>query len=121
MVLVGPFQVETTDQALYLRLAVTGPALDVLVLPRGTGDLWRQALGAGAPLGPPPGPPIFSFSALPGGMVEQRLPLPAGQYFIVLDNSARLGTTNPPWTPLGAVGGNTALASYAVELGDATP
>ena len=51
--------------------------------------------------------------------VRQRVPLPPGQYYIVIDNSSRVGTTNPPWNPLGVVGGNSATVSYVVELGEA--
>jgi hypothetical protein len=117
--LVGPLSVATSDQALFVRLAVAGPALDVLLIPRGTGDLWRRGLQGGAVLGPPPQPPLMSFALSPGGEQRQRLPLPPGQYYLALDNSARVGTVTPPWSPFGAVGGNTAVVSYAVELGDA--
>jgi hypothetical protein len=30
-----------------------------------------------------------------------------------------MGTTNPPFSPFGVVGGNTVVVSYAVELGEA--
>ena len=116
--LVGPLSVATNDQALFVQLALSGPALDVLLLRRGTGDLWRQGLQNGAVLGPPPEAPIFAFSLMPGGM-RQKFPLPPGQYYLALDNSARVGTTNPPFSPLGALGQNTAIVSCAVELGDA--
>lgn len=116
--LVGPLSVATGDQALFIRTSVAGPALDALVIQRGTGDLWRRGLQTGVPLGQPPQPPITSFPLNPGGEQRQRLPLPPGQYYLVFDNSARVGTVNPPWSPLGVIGGNTAIVSYAVELGD---
>jgi hypothetical protein len=116
--LVGPLSVATGDQALFVRLAVAGPPLDVMLIPRGTGDLWRRGLQGGAPLGPPPQPALISFALSPGGEQRQRLPLPPGQYYLAIDNSARVGSVAPPWTPFGAMGGNTAVVSYAVELGD---
>ena len=91
----------------------------VLLIRRGTGDLWRQGLQNGAVLGPPPEAPILGFALGPTMPLRQRFPLPAGQYYLAIDNSARVGATNPPWSPLGALGQNTAVISYAVELGDA--
>ncbi len=117
--LIGPLEVPSSDQALFLRFQVTGPALDVMVIRRGTGDLWRSGLQLGQPLGPPPEPPVSSFALQPGQESRQRLPLPQGQYYVVVDNSARMGTVNPPWSPLGIVGGNSAVVAYSAELGDA--
>lgn len=116
--LIGPLEVADTGQALFVRMRLTGPALDVLVIRRGTGDLWRNGLQLGAALGPPPEPPVTGFALQPGPEVRQRLPLPPGQYYIVLDNSSRVGTINPPWNPLGVLGGNAAVVAYSVELGE---
>jgi hypothetical protein len=44
--------------------------------------------------------------------------LPRGQYFVVVDNSDRVGVVNPPWNPLAVVGGNSVVLSYTAELGD---
>jgi hypothetical protein len=117
--LIGPLTVAKSDQALFVRLTVVGPPVDVLLIRRGTGDLWRQGLQNGLALGPPPEAPISMFTLSPGPELRQRFPLPAGQYYLAIDNSARVGTTNPPFSPLGAIGQNTALVSVAVELGDA--
>jgi len=115
--LLGPLLVEEPGQALHVRLVAQGPAVDVMLLPRGTGDLMRQSLAAGNPLAPPPSPPMASFPLMTGRDFAQRIPLAPGQYYLLIDNSMRLGTTNPPWSPLGAIGGNTAIISAAVELG----
>jgi hypothetical protein len=117
--LIGPLTVAKSDQALFVRLAVVGPSVDVLLIRRGTGDLWRQGLQNGLALGPPPETPISMFALNPGPELRQRFPLPAGQYYLAIDNSSRVGSTNPPFSPLGAIGQNTALVSAAVELGDA--
>lgn len=114
----GPFEVVEGDQALYFRLFVNGPAVDVLLLHRGSGDLWRNGLQIGQALGPPPQPPLATFQLRPGAELRQKMPLPPGQYYLVVDNSSRVGTTNPPWSPLGVVGGNNASVSYLAELGE---
>jgi hypothetical protein len=116
--LMGPLTVASNDQALFMRLTSSGPAVDVLLIRRGTGDLWRQGLQNGLPLGPPPEPPISTFPLMPGVPLQQRFPLPPGQYYLAIDNSTRVGTINPPFTLLGAIGQNTAVVSAAIELGD---
>jgi len=115
----GPFVVEQAEQALYVQFSVTGPGVDLLLIPRGTGDLWRRGLALGTPLGPPPQPPIFTLAVVPGQALVQRVPLPAGHYYFVVDHSARMGSTNPPFSPFGVIGGNLAAVAYAVELGEA--
>jgi len=119
MDLIGPLEVSSSGQALFLRFQVTGPALDVLVIRRGAGDLWRSGLQLGAQLGPPPEAPMSAFPLQPGQEARQQVPLPPGQYYVVLDNSQRMGAVNPPWSPLGIVGGNAAVVAYSVELGAA--
>jgi hypothetical protein len=116
--ILGPYEVADTDQALFLRFMVQGAGIDALVIYRGTGDLWRSGLQLGAALGPPPEAPIATWP-LASGEQRRKLPLRQGQYYVILDNSSRIGTTNPIWTPLGVVGVNAAVISYAVELGDA--
>jgi hypothetical protein len=116
--LIGPLTVATDDQALFVQFVSTGPAADVLLIRRGTGDLWRQGLQNGLPLAPPPEPPITAFPLIPGAPVKQRIALPRGQYYFAIDNSSRVGATNPPFNLLGAIGQNTATVSVAVELGD---
>lgn len=116
--LVGPFAISNADQALFLRMSLTGPPVDVLVMHKGAGDLWRAGLQQGAPLGPPPQPPMASFTVQPGSF-QQRLPLAPAEYYLVIDNSSRAGSVNPPWSPLGNMGGNAATVSYALEVGDA--
>jgi len=114
----GPFEVTDTDQALFMRFRVTGPSVDAVVIHRGTGDLWRDGLQRGAALGPPPQTPLTSFTLQPMGEQRQKLALQPGQYYVVLDNSDRVGPTNPPWNPLGSVGANAAVVAYVAEVGE---
>jgi hypothetical protein len=116
--MLGPFEVADEDQALFLRFRLQGPAVDLLVMHRGNGDLWRDGLQLGQPLAPPRDPPLMVFPLQPGIELRRKLPLPKGQYYVVIDNSTRIGATNPPWSPLGVVGGNSAVVSYTAELGE---
>ncbi len=114
----GPFEVADDDQALFFRLRLSGPAAEGLVWPRSTADVWRQNLQLGAALGPPPQPPITGFTIQPGTEQRQVVKLPRGQYYLVVDNSSRVGRVNPPWNPLNVVGAGAAVLSYTAELGD---
>ncbi len=115
----GPFEVVDQQRALFMRMHVTGPAVDVQLVTRSVGDVWRNSLQLGGALGPPSVPPVAAWAVQPGGEQEQVLHVPPGQYYAVVDNSARVGTIKPPWNPLGVVGGNTAVVAYIAELGEA--
>jgi hypothetical protein len=115
----GPFEVADDEQALFFRFRLTGSPAEALVYTRQVADMWRQNLQLGAPLGPPPQQPITGFPIQPGVEQRQRLSLPRGQYYLVFDNSSRVGMVNPPWNPLNMVGASAAVLSYTVELGDA--
>ena len=106
------------EQALFFRMRVDGPAVEAMLFPRGTGDLWREALQKGAPLGPPPGPPITGFALAPGVELKKRIPVRKGQYYLIVDNSAAVGQVSPPWNPLAVVVGAAAVVSYVAEIGD---
>ena len=114
----GPFEVADTDQALFFRFSLQGLAVDGLLVPRPAGDSWREGLQRGAPLGPPPSPPLNSIVVRPGMEQRERFRVPPGQYYLVIDNSVRVGTVGPPWNPLSVIGGNAAVLSYSAELGD---
>ena len=98
--------------------ALTGPAAEALLFGRADADAWRERLQTGTPLAPPPVPASIGFALTPGTTQEQRVPLPPGQYMMVIDNSSRIGRVNPPWNPLNAVGANPVVLSYRLELGE---
>jgi hypothetical protein len=116
---VGPLEVGERDQALYLRFSLQGPAVDVLLFQRASIDPWREGLQRGVPLVAPPVPPLAGFVVQPGAELRQKLRMGQGQYFVVVDNSDRVGSVAPPWSPLNMIGGGVATLSYSVELGDA--
>ncbi len=115
----GPIVVEESGQALYFKYSATGPVAEALLWSRADADAWRERLQSGAALGPPPAPASLGFMLASGLTEEQRVPLPPGQYVLVIDNSSRVGRINPPWNPLNAVGANPLVLSYRLELGEA--
>lgn len=113
----GPFEVAEEDQALFFRFRLNGPPAEVLVWPQAVADIWRRNLQMGAALGPPPQPPLAAIAIQPGVPQQHKVPLPRGQYYLVVDNSSRVGQVNPPWNPLNMVGASAASLSYTAELG----
>ncbi len=114
----GPFEVAEEDQALFFRFRLTGPAAEALLWHKSVADMWRRNLQAGAPLGPPPQPALVGIPLQPGVPQQRKVPLPPGQYYLVIDNSSRVGQVNPPWNPLNMVGASAAVLAYTAELGD---
>jgi hypothetical protein len=114
----GPFEIVDGDQALFLRTRLTGPSVDVVVVSRSVGDVWRKGLEMGAPLGPPPSPPVSGWVLTPGPERQDTLRLAPGQYYVAIENGTRVGSVNPPWSPLGVIGGNVAVIAYMAELGE---
>jgi hypothetical protein len=103
---VGPFQV--TGGKLTLVVSVDGtPAADVLLVPRSTGEPWLAAYILGAATGPPPGPSLLDEAVTAGLAFRRTLSVPAGQYYLVLDNTATAGRATPA---------GTATVSYAIEV-----
>jgi hypothetical protein len=114
----GPFTVTSTDQLLMMRMMIQqGPAVEGLVVTRSNGDIWRQGLELGTPLGPPPQPAITGFPIQAGAEQRQAVRLQPGQYYVVIDNSAQVGQVNPPWNPISSLGGSVTVMAYTVELG----
>ncbi len=113
---VGAFTVPDDDQALYLTMTVDGaPAVDVLVVPRGVGDLMIQTFVASAGPAPLNGAPALDDTLVPGSHYKRYVRVPAGSYYLVLDHSGAVGRSAPP-----AVLGDDRAAKidYVVQLGD---
>jgi hypothetical protein len=115
----GPIVVEESGQSLFFKYGVVGPTAEALLWSRADADAWRERLQTGAVLAPPSAPALFGFTLSAGVTEEQRVPLPPGQYVLVVDNSSRVGRVNPPWNPLlNAVGANPLILSYRLEVGE---
>lgn len=114
---IGPLELVDEDHYTFVRWRLLGQRAEAMVFPRTTADLWRDGLQRGAPLGPPPAPPITSFP-LEVGEHQTALRLPPGQYVLVVDNSSAVGSVTPPWNPLAPVGSGGVQLSYIIELGE---
>lgn len=117
---IGPVIVTEANQQAFFKYRATGPAAEVLVFSRRDADLWRERLQTGAPLDAPPVPPLLGFPLTPGSEREQRLPLPPGQYVLVIDHATRVGAVRPPYNPLNALGANALVLAYRLEIGEAS-
>jgi hypothetical protein len=124
----GPFEVDADGKGLTLSVSVDGaPTIDVLVIPRATGQEWLHTYTHVIKTTPPPGPPMLddTVSVIPQAVVEARgtgapvwrrtLRVPQGEYYVVFDNTSTAGRSSPPNY---AGDDRAALVSYAVEVGD---
>ena len=115
----GPFEVTSQGQALMLTMSVNGPAVDVMIVDKMSGDAWRDSYQTGKPLGPPPGLVLGGAPLQAGAAQNTRYVLPPGSYYVVIDNTAYAGTVNPSGSLLGASvgsGGTSAQVSYVAQL-----
>jgi hypothetical protein len=98
--------------------AGTVNAVDVMVIPKSLGDAALQAYVNYGPAGPLPYPPMTSDVLRSGTPYQRAVPVPAGMYYVVIDNTATAGQAAPPassplWAP------SAAVVSYAIQIGDA--
>ena len=112
---IGGFVVPESDQALYLTMTLDGAeAVDVVLLQDATGDavLSRFTTTAG-----PAVPEVTPFSdrLTAGSTWSRTIPVPAGAYYLLVDNSGAVGTANPPTT---ALDDRAARVDYLVQVGD---
>jgi hypothetical protein len=117
----GPFEVPKNGQAIFLSTTVQGPTVNVAVVDKATGDMWRDQYQTGKPMGPPPGPVLYGHPVLPGQVDTRRYNLLPGLYYIVVDNTpASSGAFPAVLNPLGALGlgggGPLARVSYVAQL-----
>jgi hypothetical protein len=112
---VGPFEVSDDDSALYVTLELDGaPSVDFQLAPKALGDAMLDRYVRTAGPCPVLGPAAFDGSARQGARAQQQVPLPVGQYFLVLDNSSALGRSQPP---AGTASDHAARVDYAVMVG----
>jgi hypothetical protein len=112
---IGPFSVTEDDTSLFVTLELDGADnVDYQIVPKLNGDaMLEHYIRTPGPC-PLLAPPAFDATANRSARTQQPVPLPVGQYFLVLDNSAALGRSQPP---AGAAGDNAARVDYALMLG----
>lgn len=114
---VGAFEVTDSNQALYFTVAVDGAAnADLLVVDKSTGDTllngYLHAAG-GAALATPA--LLDDTANQKGGLWQRFVNVEPGRYYLVIDNSAKLGKTAPDTS---AKDDAAAKVDYLVLLGD---
>jgi len=114
---VGAFEVTDSNQALYLTVAVDGaPNADLLVVDKLTGDKLLDAYlhtAGGASL---PSPALLDDTASQkGGLWQRFVNVEPGRYYLVIDNSQKLGKTAPDTS---AKDDAAAKVDYLVLVGD---
>ena len=88
-----------------------GRGLDLAILPaRNVPAMLDQYLAAAGPA-PLPVHPSFAAQVSSAAPFKAEVPLPPGQYFLVIDHSTAFGTSAP-------VGTSAAKVDYLVQLGD---
>jgi hypothetical protein len=111
---IGPLSVDDDDSALHLTLELDGAdSVDYQVVPKALGDAMLDRYVRSRGPCPMLGPPAFDGSA-GRARTQQAVPLPVGQYYLVLDNSSQLGRSQPP---PGAAGDHAARVDFAVMVG----
>lgn len=114
----GPFEVAEAGQGLYMTMSVEGGPVDVMIVDKATGDVWRDAYQTGKPLGPPPGPVQAGGPLQPGQAQNQKFTLRPGLYYVVIDNTAAAGSVSPASSFLNPFGTPPVRVSYLAQVGD---
>lgn len=112
----GPFEITTAGQALYLTMTLKGPAVDVMIVDKATGDQWRDMYQTGKPLGPAPGPVQGGGPLQPGPVDNRRYALSPGLYYVVIDNTPYAGLVSPVGSLFNPLNGTMAEISYVAQL-----
>lgn len=114
---VGPIEVRGNDMALYLTATVDGAqSVDAILVPKGIGDMWLKTYTSQVELTGPPAYPTLDEQVFAGQIWRRTVALPPGLYYLVFDNSAAAGRSQPMTV---AQDDRAALVSFAIELGDA--
>lgn len=119
----GPFEIAKAGQAIFLTTQVQGPPVDMIIVNKLTGDVWRDQYQTGQPLGQPPGPILGGNPVMPGVVDTRRYNLPPGLYYVVIDNTSAAGVVAPTapalLSPLGfAPSSSLARVNYLAQLGE---
>jgi hypothetical protein len=112
---VGPLSVTDSDSALFVTLELDGADnVDFQLVSKQVGDAMLDRYVRTPGPSPQLSPPAFDSAAARGARLVQPVPVPPGQYYLVLDNSAAIGRSQPP---AASAGDAAARVDYAVLLG----
>jgi hypothetical protein len=117
---IGPITVDGSGRAVYLQMHLDGvPQADVFLVPKSEGDASLQLYTQYGPAGPLAYPPRFSDVVQAGIEYQRAVPVPAGMYYVVIDNTPFAGQAAPAAPLFGVVGDTAAVVNYAIQIGDA--
>jgi hypothetical protein len=113
---IGPIRMEKSG-ALFVTATVDGiDAVDVFVIPKDEADAsLKQYLDYG-PSGKLAFEPQRQWVLQRGQDFRQTVPLPAGMYYVLIDNTSSAGQAAPPQN---ALDDRAAVVSYVIQIGDA--
>jgi hypothetical protein len=110
---IGPIQVSEGGRAIFLTMTLDGQqAVQVMVMPKAQGDVALQAYLSDGPAGPLPSPVLMTDVVRSGVQYRRAVQVPAGMYYVVIDNTAAAAAP-----PFGAA--PVAVVDYAIQMGDA--
>jgi len=112
----GPFEVTSSGQSLLLTMSLQGPAVDVMIVDKATGDVWRDMYQTGKPLGGPLGSVLAGGPLQPGPVQNRSYSLPPGLYYVVIDNTSAAGLVKPVGSLFNPLSGALAQISYVAQL-----
>ena len=117
---IGPITVDGSGRAIYMQMHLEGVQMvDVFLVPKVQGDASLQLYVQYGAVGPLAYPPPFADVVQYGVEYKRAVPVPAGMYYVVIDNTPSAGRVAPPPPLFGVVGDAAAVVNYAIQIGDA--
>lgn len=114
---VGPLEVKGSGKALYVTATLDGaPGVDVLIVPKGVGDLMIQNYVTNPGPTGLTAPPLLDEPLETGRLWKRFVPVGKGLYYLIFDHSRAMGRTTPPQI---AGDDRAAKIDYLIQLGDA--
>jgi hypothetical protein len=115
---IGPIEVTDANRSLYLVVQIDGaPVLDVAVLRKDEGEAALRAYYDYPEATAVQATPLFADVVQQGVPFQRAVPVPPGQYYVVLDNTATMGRVAPAGNVLDD---RAVLVNYVVQIGDHT-
>jgi hypothetical protein len=116
---IGPINVQDGGRALFLTMQLDGQqSVDVFIVPKSEGDASLQLYFNYGQASALAYPPRFADVVRTGLQYQRAVPVPAGMYYVVIDNTTTAGQVAPSLLPF-AVAESPANVNYAIQIGDA--
>ncbi|MDP8999282.1 MAG: hypothetical protein M3O46_04150 [Myxococcota bacterium] len=113
---IGPITMEDANRSIYLTMQLDGqPAVNVAIVSLSEGNASLQLYVNYGPAGPLAYPARFADVVQYGVQYQRAVPVPAGMYYVVIDNTTP--AARAPILPFGVDA--AAVVSYAIQIGDA--